>query len=66
MPHGGIAQLREHLVCNQKVSDSTPLISIVFNEGTQSPDVLLLRQQHEGHHLLALAADFPDFEASHR
>lgn len=37
MPHGGVAQLGEHLVCNQKVSGSTPLISIVFNGGTQSP-----------------------------
>ena len=25
---GGVAQLGEHLVCNQKVSGSTPLISI--------------------------------------
>ena len=66
MPHGGVVQLREYLVCNQKVSGSTPLISIVFNEGTQSPDVLLLRQQHEGAHLLSLVVDFPDFEASHR
>ena len=26
---GGVAQLGERLVCNQKVSGSTPLISIV-------------------------------------
>ena len=34
MPHGGVAQLGEHLVCNQKVSGSIPLISIAYERDT--------------------------------
>ena len=32
IPRGGVAQLGERLLCTQKVSGSTPLISIAYNQ----------------------------------
>lgn len=38
VPHGGVAQLGERLLCTQKASGSTPLISIVLEGGISASE----------------------------